>query len=245
MKIQALSYRLAEFKKAKQAPNPLTLFRSQFRQPSWRAGDYPYPDTPKRIGLGGNGNRHRPEGRYATDLYFAYGDKPTGLRGPTEAHKVLTRLGHTGWYADSDLQVTYVGVAYQLPAKDRQERWLAGYLNTEAENVTLDIGGTCIYDSKEEAARAADSFAEREAEKARDYDAQESARFDIAEAREEIHKINKRFRTLAAETRGHRFTPAICEALKEKLQELLADRRAQFKTIKEREANYWSAVPNL
>ena len=97
--------------------------------------------------------------------------------------------------------------------------------------------------AKREAARSAYHYAEREAKEAREDNAKQLAEDQIAEAREEIHDINRNVRALLAEIRGREFTENVCAALRHRLREYLADRRRCFKLIAERQENHWSAVP--
>ena len=120
------------------------------------------------------------------------------------------------------------GVTYYMADAERVERG-----STEEEHET----------AKKEAAASAYHYAEREAEQSREDDAKQRAVDDIADARDEIHDINKHARALLAEIRGQEFTQNVCQALRHRLQEYLEDRRACFRKIAEREANYWSAVP--
>lgn len=98
-------------------------------------------------------------------------------------------------------------------------------------------------DARRDAAALAYTIAEREAEQCREEDAKQRAAEDIADARAEIHNTNKQALALLAEIRGREFTDNICAALRHRLHEYLADRRRCFSIIREREANYWSAVP--
>ena len=94
----------------------------------------------------------------------------------------------------------------------------------------------------QEACWSAYNYAEREADQAREDDAKYQAEEQIAHARAEIHETNKAARALLAEIRGQEFTQNVCEALRHRLREYLADRRRCFKLIAERQENYWSAV---
>ena len=104
--------------------------------------------------------------------------------------------------------------------------------DTEAEHDTAKHTACC----------SAMHYAEREAEAARDDDAKQQAAEDIERSRDEIHEINKQARALLAEIRGNEFTENVCSALRHRLHEYLADRRKCFRTIAERQENYWSAV---
>ncbi len=97
-------------------------------------------------------------------------------------------------------------------------------------------------EARNEAARWAYGRAEHEAEIAREDNAKSLAEDQIHDARTEIHDINKQARALLAEIRGQEFTQNICEALRHRLHEYLADRRKCFEKIKERRENFWSAV---
>ena len=98
--------------------------------------------------------------------------------------------------------------------------------------------------AQKDAASSAFYRADREAEKYREDNAKAQAEEQIAEARAEIHAINKKTRALLAEIRtAGIFSPAICEALTDKVRDMLSDRKKCFKLIAEREYDFWSAVP--
>ena len=120
------------------------------------------------------------------------------------------------------------GVTYYMADAERVERG-----STEEEHET----------AKKEAAASAYDHAEREADQAREDDAKERAKDQIADARAEIHDTNKLALALLAEIRGNQYTENVCAALRHRLQEFLADRTRLFKLIAEREKDYWSAVP--
>jgi hypothetical protein len=96
--------------------------------------------------------------------------------------------------------------------------------------------------AKHEAARWAYGRAEHEADVAREDNAKYRASEDIAEAKAEIHEINRQALALLAEIKGNQYTENVCAALRHRLQEFLADRKEQFKLIEERTGNFWSAV---
>ena len=116
------------------------------------------------------------------------------------------------------------------------------YYMAEAYNVPKGCNEASHEEAQQEAAAAAYHYAEREAEQARDDDAKQRAIDQIADARAEIHDTNKHARALLAEIRGREFTENVCAALRHRLQEYLAHRRACFKTIEGLRENYWNAV---
>ena len=195
-------------------------------------------------------------GRWARDYTGPKADRPyyidsleaTGWRVTGDASDVLRNAGawraagDCNWYADNDHSETIKSAVLQLPSRDGSPVYIP------ATYCTAWDGATCYpldrYDTPEDAARAAAGYAETEAAESRDYYAKDRAEQDISEAREEIHRINVQALALAREIKqqGRAFSPAICSALRGQLLEFIADRRAQFRTIAERQANYWSAV---
>lgn len=195
-------------------------------------------------------------GRWATDYTGPKSDRPyyidsleaTGWRMTGDASDVLRSAGAyraadgCNWYASDDQGETIKSAVLQLPSREGSPVYIPATYCTGWD------GATCWpldqYDTPEDAARGAAGYAEKEAEESREYYAKDRAEQDIAEAREEIHRINAQALALAREIKqqGRAFSPAICSALRGQLLEFVADRREQFRTIAERQADYWSAV---
>jgi hypothetical protein len=157
----------------------------------------------------------------------------------------------TGFYADSWCSDTIQGGVerirsargtYYVPVTYCTGWDGVTYYMADAEIVPRNSTEADHDTAKHEAARSAYHYAEREAEQAREDDAKSRAEEQIADARAEIHDINKTARALLAEIRGREFTQNVCEALRHRLREYMADRRRCFAIIKEREEDYWSAV---
>lgn len=93
-----------------------------------------------------------------------------GFRDIGAAHDIV-RLRHTGWYNDADGSETIAGHVWQLPARNGEPVYLSGYVEQESGYCTLDAtrGRIATYSDKEDAARAADALAEKDAEKEREY----------------------------------------------------------------------------
>lgn len=234
--MKKLSERLAFYKAAKRNHFKCLRFYTEFAQSAWRSGRWPYPATDKKIGAG-------PDVFWSQeDKDIVHCDQVTFARFVEEAHKI-SDLRHTGWYADHHQDMLFVGQVYQLTGADGEPRYLAGYRNTESDCITLDVGES--FSVKEWAARAADSMAQHDAEKSRDFYAKDQAEQDIAEAKEQIHRINAEALPLIREVKGNQYTPAVCSAIKGQLAEFLAERRDQFRLIEKRRADYWSAVPGV
>lgn len=171
------------------------------------------------------------------------------------AGKLFPRLiDHTGWYADNyqnELIVGHVcrmrtprGTLY-IPATMRTDSQGTVHYINDAELVPRGANEDAHALARREAARSADHYAEREAEEAREDNAKWQAEQDIEEAREVIHSINTAALLLIRETKQHPdgFTAAICHALRAQLHGYLAERAEQFKIIKAREEDYWTAAP--
>lgn len=163
-----------------------------------------------------------------------------GLRFVGYADK-LARIDHTGWFTDEFQDSTVRGVVYQLPGSNGAPRYLAGYDN--ADNGAADKGGPAAIDFSTvweglpgerpeehgvvvDAARAADSLAERMAEKEREYQAASSAGFAWADRGEEIASDRAALRALLAERRQVKAAgaayPSICAALTDKARALIS-----------------------
>lgn len=162
------------------------------------------------------------------------------LRHVGEAHKIIS-LRYTGWYADNDQHAMYVGQVYQLPARKGVEQYVPAIRHSDYGTGTLFLGE--ITSDKGDAARWADQNAEKAAEESREYDAKDAAEQQIAEAREEIHVINRQVLPALKELKGARLTPAICSMVRGGISELLAERRAAFKKITKLQDDFWQAVP--
>jgi len=153
----------------------------------------------------------------------------------------IVRLGHTGWYTRDDEMVTARGVVYMLP----HGRFLAAIADEHQSDKggsgpcivkTNATGQPIIYDSKEDAARAADSFAERYAEAARESDHRECERMKLedaaSEAAETLKSKREDARALLAEIRASRLSPGLCERMRGELRALRRSMHSAFATIK-------------
>jgi hypothetical protein len=91
---------------------------------------------------------------------------------------VCKAIDHTGWYSDEHSDSEKIrGLVMRLP---RSRGFLPGW--SMGEGMASEVDST-IYDTEEDAARAADSMAERAAERQRDFEAEERAKMEADEAR--------------------------------------------------------------
>ncbi len=106
------------------------------------------------------------------------------LDGLRDCGTVPDILGHRygGWYADAFQDETYTGNVWQLPARNGEPQFIAGYVEQNSGYAVLDAtrGRLTLFDDREDAARAADGLAERHAERNREHDErwQEASRHD-------------------------------------------------------------------
>jgi hypothetical protein len=166
-----------------------------------------------------------------------------GLRFVGYADEILS-LRHTGWYRDSFQDETLRGCVLQLPARDGCELFLPAYedpCNPGTYAVCFDVtrgerGG--YYDkedqqAKRDAARAADSFAEHQAESEREWDEAWQKGNRYREYREEIETERDELRALVRELKTARVhSPAICKALRDTIR---AKRSAMHRAWKKSE----------
>lgn len=122
----------------------------------------------------------------------------------------VARIDHTGWFGDDEGTGFHTcrGVVYQIPARNGEPVYLAGCEWGDGTGKWFTSGGGCIeyggrgdtYESKEEAASAADSLAERAAEDERDEHRAEDERIREDEAeRERVEAENEAERMALAD----------------------------------------------
>lgn len=159
----------------------------------------------------GWGNSRSDEGIWVERLDAA------GLRFVDYADK-LVGLGHTGWYTedDGDNGESLRGVVVRMSARDGSSRYLPAY---ECPNIpgSYRIDVREIYSESDECARAADSFAESNAEQERDYNRAWQAGRRYEDLAEEITTTRKSLLSLIMEAKAackeRRIGPAVRAAI--------------------------------
>lgn len=139
-----------------------------------------------------------------------------------DAHDIAPRaIRHTGWYGDEYGDNLCVGHVWQMPARDGTPRYVPGYRWTDADIVTLYP--LDVHEDKADAAASADGYAECAAELEREYQAAESARLAVDEARERIREYRAEHRAIVRELRtvpASAARPALCSAIRARLRAL-------------------------
>lgn len=124
-------------------------------------------------------------------------------------------IRHTGWFTDDDQTEKYRGVVYQLPSRG-EPLYAYGYADPNNEDCAL----LCFdgENDKEDAARAADRFAEIFAEEAHAYNEAWQAGRRVEAINEEIAESRTNVLKIGAEMRQGRkaglYLPTACEALR-------------------------------
>jgi hypothetical protein len=156
----------------------------------------------------------------------------------------LVSLSHTGWYTSEDDCSSELarGVVYLLP----HGRCLAAIADPCQSG--KDGSGPCIvevnangspviYDDKEDAARAADSLAERYAESAREDDRRwhETRKHEeqIEESQQSIEDSRDEARALIADIRASKLSTGLCERMRGELRALRRSMHRAFRDIRE------------
>lgn len=157
------------------------------------------------------------------------------------AHKIV-RMEHTGWYVQhGECGETTRGVVYMLP---HSRCFLAAA--TDAWQSRDDgkgpcvfevnsLGAPCVYATKEDAAYAADSFAERYAESQREDDRlhgeRQKAEKDAEDATKELDELRSDARGLLSEIRESRLSNGLCARLTRELHAMRAKMHRAFREL--------------
>jgi len=146
-----------------------------------------------------------------------------GLR-PVDFADRIVDLRHKGWFTedDGDNGEVYRGTVYQLPARNGEEQFVFGYADPNNDDCAL----LCfdIETDKQDAARAADSFAKRFAEAARGFNRTWQAGERYRQLDDEIKDMRKEALDIGTEMRGARkanvTAPTICATLRRQIMAL-------------------------
>lgn len=166
-----------------------------------------------------------------------------GLRLKGYADELVT-LRHNGWNCDSFQDGTYRGAVLQMPSRHGAAIYLAAYQESynDGFRVLGNSRGVCMFDDESDAAHAADNFANREVEDARNWDEAWQAGSRYASLKEDIALYRDTAKKLIAEMKaaGRVFPPTICTALRSKLVNLRqAIMRSRAKRDELLEVNDW------
>lgn len=179
---------------------------------------------------------NQPFKAYGRNMRWFEATETAGLRLVGLAHEVSpagyaysrNAVEHTGWYLSDDNWTgkTVAGVVYQLPGKNGRARYLAGYAdpwNDGAACLSIEViegdARDSSWDSDDglrDAAREADSIAERMAEKERDYQRAWRAGRDCEDKRDEVIHIRRELLAALAERDKtlETKTPNLCAMLR-------------------------------
>lgn len=184
----------------------------------------------------GSGRRLNEKGR----AWFE-ADEAASLRFVSNASSLLPYLRHNGWYVDNQQMETTMGVVYRLS----HDRFLAGASdpwNCDKAGRGPFVCDESVYDSPEEAARAADRLAERYSEECREDDLKQTAEAWIEESRDCIGILREEIRGLVAGIRESFLSTVVCAQLKRDIRRLRKEIHAQWERISTLQTSPWEIV---
>lgn len=171
-----------------------------------------------------------------------YCEKPDSLfRNVEKASEIGGRYSRLnipeGYYCDPYQEDTCAGFVVQLRGRNGLSYFAPAYRfsHGDGEGLTVDLSNLFESDprndsenlqARQDAARAADSLAESNAESEREYQTASQAGFQWAEKQEEEKEFRRKALAILAERRAARGLdpkgfPALCAALRDKVQDLL------------------------
>jgi hypothetical protein len=164
-------------------------------------------------------------------------------------------IDHTGWFTDpyGDSDGSMRGIVFRLPARDGASVYVYGYADPHNDGAAL----LCFdndADSPMEAARYADSFAERHAEEEREYQVKEMAKERAAELREsakgsrsELRQIREQLAACRKRCKNWRKSKrysALLGAVKHRMAELRAEVAENLRRASQIDDEPWSIIQN-
>ena len=224
-----------DFPNGTRAIDALTLARADVASSKAR---YPAPMTGHKMRAGHDSDK--PCSVYVENPE-SFGLRLVGrVQADTPRGDIWDSRGDSGWYTqpggycDDDI---CFGVVYQLSARKGQSRFVAAYQNGCNDSGALidfatvymsEPGGTCGSaqddDAARDAARAADSMAEKAAESEREYQTAWRAGSDYDQEGQTIAEARQEALTILSERRavkGKGNYPALCAAIRSQVESLL------------------------
>jgi hypothetical protein len=194
------------------------------------------------------------KGQIFTDNFDIVGEKIA------DSHELI-RLRHTGYYSDSFQHGVIRGAIVKLKTA-RGVYYIPATYFTEFDGVTLHMQSAELVETKGNKRRArlddchegasvrmaylADSYAEHEAEKAREDDAKFQAEQKIESLKEDKQRAREAARDLIKDIRAQRergeIAGGICSLLTRELIQLRQDIKNANAFIKDLKGNYWLSV---
>lgn len=194
----------------------------------WRA------NRPSRRIFGGNWASDG-SGAYYIDSFDCLGWRDCGT-----PHDIMYNYP-LGYYTDSYCGETYSGRVLQIPARTCVAQYVPAIEHSDWCGVT--VWPLDRHDTLEEAARAADGYAERLAETAREYSDAQQAAMRWSDAGDEMKETRKEARRLVADIRAARRAMAapesICTALRAQVRALAQQWEALRTERGELDSGFW------
>lgn len=189
-----------------------------------------YASAPSKLGA-----YARKAGTY--DSAFMETLESGGFRLVGYADEILSRLHHTGWFTNEFQDSTYRGAVLQVSGAKGRPRYVAGYAESDSGGYVVDLSrgaiftgdagdeytGTRDLDSAHDAARAADNFARRAAEKESEYQAAWQAGNAWASLGDDVKAARRVALQILRERRAVTGVeaPALCAAIVSRVRQLV------------------------
>jgi hypothetical protein len=209
---------------------------------TWQQQRYPKPDVLSRPDL----TRSTDKQKYFVDSLDQFPCKKWIDAEKTGARNI------SSWYADNMQHelitpaVVFIRNPKALNDDDRDNagahiQFMPAIYWSDCDSATVYAD---VYDCMNEAAHAANRYAERVAEEGREEDAKYRAEEDIKTHREMIHELNREALPLIAELKAHPegYAEPICKVIKNTLNDIMYQRAKAFQNIEKLEDNYWNAI---
>jgi hypothetical protein len=210
---------------------------------------YPHSCDPARV-YGGSWQRLEDVPRYGGSRAYYSDDWPDGWRNLGNVGEIRSDpyrgqpVDHNGWYTDDDCQdETIAGYVLQLPARKGKPVYVPGTAHSGCDGVTLYPLDQ--YDDIAECARAADRYAEIEAEHERDYNRAWRAGQEAGDLNREARELRQEILQICSDLRVARLqvqddvkltdgfaVGRLCAIARGKVQSLLED---MYKAREERD----------
>lgn len=235
------------------ADAPRTVFALAMARRDVAAGINRYPAPVKGNAMRAGYDADKPGSVYVENPE-RYGLRLVGRVVADCRRDVWDKRGNSGWY-DNPYGESFkggsgliYGLVYQLPAHKGQSRFVAAYQNGANDSGALIDFGT-IYasgtggtwgsaqddDDARDAARAADSMAQRAAETEREYRTAWAAGARYSDESGDLQSIRQEIIGILAERRALKGTtgyPALCKAITARVRDLLGDMSERRKIMR-------------
>lgn len=161
---------------------------------------------------------NNPRGRYIESASMT--GRRALFRVVGEAHEIVRSIRHTGWCTSDDYRDVLVPVVLQMTGRNRKPRYLAAYRESDLDGFVVDLSDST--DDEIAAAYRADSMAERDAEKCREYNCAWRAGSMFADLGQNIRDMRREALEILGARKGLSGPDILCATIRRRISEILA-----------------------